>query len=936
MIGAVPDRPAGRTQRGPPTGVVTLLMTDIEGSTRLWEEYPEQTATALRRHDSLLRRAIEDNGGHVFKTVGDAFCAAFPSAREAALAAVTIQLALRAEPWPAPIELRVRMGLHTGASEERDRDYFGPVVNRAARLEAIAHGGQIVVSGVTTDLLDDVVQLRDLGQHRLKDLSQPERVFQIVIPGLDDEFPSLRSLDNPALTNNLPVQLTTFVGRLHEVEEVSALVEEHRLVTLTGAGGAGKTRLALQVAAELLDGSGDGVWFVDLGPVSDPQLVPLEVATSLGIRDEPGRAIVGTLLDALSRRRLLIVLDNCEHLVDACVPLVDKVLRACPEVHILATSRQALTVGGERIYRVPPLSLPDEGSSGASSEAVRLFLERSREHGQEVVLDEETAPFVTELCRRLDGMPLAIELACARLRSMTLEDLSARLDQRFALLTGGSRALMPRQRTLRGLIDWSYDLLSEPERQVLERLSVFAGSFDLDAADSVASTAEVEVFDIAGLVSSLTDKSLLFIDAETRSPRYRILETIREYAAAKLNDRGADAARSAHLAHAQHYLALAEEAAPQLRSRGQVMWLERLEAEYDNLRLAFRHLIDDENSDGEATRFAVALTRFWRIRHEAEGVDGLRTILGRDAPTRSTELQARALGSLASLLVRRSDQEARGCAEEALTISASLRQVDLRAELLITLTGSLLSSQNHAELDAVSQDALQAAHTTGNPDLIGRAHERRGTALSIMARPTDAAQSRTEFLEAIRWLRIAGDMASEAGATGNLAQLEITEGNYEAARDGWERAIAINRELGDDWAISVAISQLAALDWLRDDVSNARVHLKRSLQLSDRCGISAGFPYLFILFGLCGSRDGHAVEATLLFGASARQFDDLEITCEELEDRWRTKELTRLRDILGADFEATFERGRSMSITDACAIALADSPQTNRGFGSQI
>jgi predicted ATPase len=910
-------------------------MTDIEGSTRLWEEYPEQMATALRRHDSLLLRAIEDNGGHVFKTVGDAFCAAFPGAKEAALAAVAIQMALRTEPWPPPVELRVRMGLHTGACEERDGDYFGPVVNRAARLEAIAHGGQIVVSGITTDLLDDTVQLRDLGQHRLKDLSQPERVFQIVIPGRDEEFPPLRSLDNPALTNNLPVQLTTFVGRQHEVEEVSALVEEHRLVTLTGAGGAGKTRLALQVAAELLDGSGDGVWFVDLAPLSDPQLVPAEVASSLGIRDEPGRPVVGTLLDALSRRRLLIVLDNCEHLFDACVSLVDQVLRACPDVHVLATSRQALTVGSERVYRVPPLGLPDQGSSAASSEAVRLFIERSRESGRALVLDDQTAPVVTELCRRLDGMPLAIELACARLRSMSLKDLSDRLDQRFALLTGGSRASMPRQQTLRGLIDWSYDLLSEPERRVLERLSVFAGSFDLGAAEAVAFTTQVEVFDIAGLVGSLTDKSLLYIDADARSLRYRLLETIREYAAEKLTDCGADSARSARLAHAMHYLALAGEAAPQLRSKGQAMWLDRLDAEYDNLRLAFQHLIDDQNSDGEAVRFAVSLTRFWRIRHEAEGVEALRTVLARDTPSRSRELHARALSSLASLLVRRSDQEARRYAEEALTISASLPQVELRAELLITLTGSLLSSQDSAALDAVSQDAVQAAHTTGLPDLIGRAHERRGTALSIMARRTDTAQCRTEFQEAIRWLRNAGDRASEAGATGNLAQLELSEGNYEAARDGWERAVDINRELGDDWGMSVAISQLGALDWLRDDVLGARAHLKRSLQLTDHCGIPAGFPYLFILFGLCESRDGHVVEATLLFGASARLFDDQGITCEDLEDRWRSEELRRLRYALGDAFAPTFERGRSLSIADACAIALADRAEFDGASGSQ-
>ena len=585
------------------SGTVNLLVTGIEASARLWEEYPEEMAVAVRCHDDLLCLAIEDHMGCIFKQVSDSFYAVFPTASGAAQAAVAAQRTLSAaEPMPSPVELRVRIALHTGHCEERDGEYFGTAVDRLARLEAIAHGGQIIVSSTTAEILDEgpeQIPLCDLGEHRLKDLSRPEHVFQILAPGLQSDFPPLRSLDNPSLDNNLPAQLTSFVGRQREMAEVAELIASHRLVTITGAGGAGKTRLALAVAAEVCDGSGGGAWFVDLAPLSDPQFVPSEVATALRLRDNPSRPIVDHLIEVLGKRRLLIVLDNCEHLIDACIRLIDRVLRSCPGVHLLATSRFALGMGGEQLYRIPPLSLSDESSHDpASSEALSLFVERARDHHPDFVLDDTNLEAVVETCRRLDAMPLAIELACAQLRSMSLRDVAARLDQRFRLLNRGSRSALPRQQALQALIDWSYDLLSEPERIVFENLSVFAGGFDLAGAEAIAATDEIDSFQVDEIIGSLVDKSFVQHEYSAVSLHYGLQETIRHYGDERLISRSGHARNRARKAHATHFLRLAEEAKPHLRGPDQVDWLDRLEVEHDNFEVGHRDARRDVSPAG--------------------------------------------------------------------------------------------------------------------------------------------------------------------------------------------------------------------------------------------------------------------------------------------------------------------------------------------------
>ena len=490
-----------------PHGTVTLLFTDIVGSTQLWDTQPAAMAAALERHDEILRASITDSGGWVFKTVGDAFCASFATAEAAVLAAAQAQRALSAHPWSHETPIVVRIGVHTGACQERDGDYFGPPVNRVARLQSVAHGGQVVLSRVTAQLVADSlpagVELRALGEHRLKDLQRPEEVFQLVIHGLPDEFPPLRSLSDPLFQHNFPPQLTSFVGRTVQLEEVAALLTSSRLVTLVGAGGCGKTRLALQVPADLLDGDGDGVWFVDLAPLRDHEAVAPAMAAVLGIGEEPERDIVDSLAAGIGDRSMLVLLDNCEHLVDACAKLADVLLRGCPRLAILATSREPLSIDGEQTYRVPSLETP-AGSPDLEEllalESVQLLVQRARSYDATFEVTEGTAAAVAAICRRLDGIPLAIELVAARLSMMAPAEIERRLDDRFRLLASSSRSAVHRQQTLQASIDWSYDLLTGPQQAVLRRASVFVGAFDLAAAEAVCADDDVDHYDVVTLV----------------------------------------------------------------------------------------------------------------------------------------------------------------------------------------------------------------------------------------------------------------------------------------------------------------------------------------------------------------------------------------------------------------------------------------------------
>src|SRR3984957_11372356 len=541
---------------------VTFLFTDVEGSTALLGRLGDDGyVQVLAGHHALIRSALAAHDGQEVDTQGDAFFAVFSSPRGCVAAVLAMQQALADHAWPGGERVRVRMGIHCGEAARTATGLVGLEVHRAARVAAVAHGGQVLVSEAAAVLVRDGLPpgaaLADLGVHRLKDLGRPERIFQLVAPGLQAGFPPLRSLGNPALPNNLPAQLSVFIGRDREVAEVRVLLESSRLVTLTGAGGCGKTRLGLQVAAELLDGSGDGVWLAELAAVLDEDAGPAALCGAVRVAAPPGRPPLEALLDALAFQDVLIVLDNCDHLIGACAKTAEAILRRCPKVRLLATSREPLGIGGEAVYRVPSLSLPgpeDSDPAPGSCDAVALFADRARAQGVPLAADEQAGPLVVSVCRRLDGMPLAIELAAARLRSMSLAELAGRLDQRFRLLTGGSRTAVERQQTLAATVGWSYSLLTGAERMLLARLSVFAGGFGLDAAEAGCGAGDLDVLEVAGLLGSLVDKSLVVAEPAGGFLRYRLLETIRLFAAERLADAGEEEGAPVAAAHFAHFL----------------------------------------------------------------------------------------------------------------------------------------------------------------------------------------------------------------------------------------------------------------------------------------------------------------------------------------------------------------------------------------------
>ena len=559
-----------------PTGTVTLLLADVEGSTRLWETQPKEMTAALARLNQTVSETIAEHDGvrPVEQGEGDSFVAAFARASDAVAAALEMQRAPL-----APIRLRI--GVHTGEIQLRDEgNYAGPTINRTARLRDLGHGGQTLLSGATEAMVLDALPsdawLSDLGSHALRDLPRPERVIQLCHPDVVNAFPPLR-LSKAVVVQRLPVQLTSFVGRQEQLTQLRELLTQSRLLTLTGAGGAGKTRLAIQVAAGIAGEFGDGVWYVDLAPITDPELVPIIAARAFGLPDQPGRSTMDTLSHFVADRQMLVVLDNCEHLLDASAALVNALLGAAAKLTLLTTSREPIGVAGEMSWRVPSLPL--------GNEAIELFTDRARHARPEFVVTDENAAVVAEICRRLDGLPLAIELAAARVRALSLTEILDSLHDRFRLLTGGARTAVRRQQTLRASVDWSHTLLTEPERLLFRRLAAFLGGFDLDAAQAVAGSGDVQRYQVLDLLTLLVDKSLVVADENGGRSRYRLLETVRQYALEKLGESGeADVVRTRHR---DYYTALAA----LLDAPAGVNYEQRLdqaENEIDNLRTAVR------------------------------------------------------------------------------------------------------------------------------------------------------------------------------------------------------------------------------------------------------------------------------------------------------------------------------------------------------------
>lgn len=904
---------------------VTLLFTDIESSSRWWESHPESMRVALERHDRLLQGVIERAGGRVFKTVGDGLCSAFDSAPAAIVGAAEAQRVLAAEQWPAPIVLKVRIAVHTGSCERRAEDYLGPTVNRVARLVGIAHGGQTVLSAHTAALVEAELAgdsgLRDLGSHRLKDLGQPEHVFQLTVEGLPTEFPALRSLGNPDLANNLPQEVSSFVGREGELAAIRAALGQSRLVTLTGAGGCGKTRLALHVAAELLDGAGAGVWFVDLAPVSDPELVVTSVATAVGVREEPGRPLLETLVAALQPLSILVLLDNCEHLVEACAKVTDALLRGCAEVAILATSRESLGVDGEVTYRVPSLSVPSVGPLSADPaelagyEAVQLFIDRAGAHRSGFTLTPDNAAAVASICRRLDGIPLALELAAARTSSLSVAEIERRLDHRFGLLTVGRRAALPRQQTLGALVDWSYDLLNLAERSVLCQVAVFAGGWYLPAAEAICELDDELFVTIADVLTSLVEKSLVHVESAADAVRYRLLETVRHYALDQAVGAGVDADR-VRATHAHYFLELAETAAPYLKAAGQREWLARLEAEHDNLRTALWYLLGPGGAGVPALRMAVALREFWSMHgYYSEGAELLDAALSSPGDA-DLGLWSLALAGAGYMQEARADYAAaRVRFEEALQIARDHDDAATAADILRGLS-AIESRQNKPESAlALATESVDLARSAADPYVIAHSLERR--ALAVMQ--SDPAQSHADFAESLEYYRRIGNDHRLGLTLMNLGVLELGGGDIESAREHLEAAVKINEVLHDDGMLPYLWHNLGLIAVLQHDPTSARRLFTDALHAARRSGDQFSVAYIVLGLALTASQSGETDVAGVLHGAATGLLARVGATFETLEAELRSADHERVRGVLGDEgFRASFARGEEM---DSLAVA---------------
>jgi predicted ATPase/class 3 adenylate cyclase len=904
---------------------LTFLFTDIEGSTLLLRQVGQDAyARVLADHHRLIRAGIAAHGGREIATEGDGFFVVFASASDGVAAVVEMQVGLGEHEWPAGEQIRVRMGLHCGEAMETQTGLVGFDVHRASRVAGVAHGGQVVLSETAAALVRNVLgggtSLRDLGPHRLKDLGHPERLFQLQAPGLESEFPRLRSLDHPELANNLPARSATFIGRDRELAEVRGLVESSRLVTLTGAGGAGKTRLAWQVAAELLDGSGDGVWLVELAAVSDQAAVAAAIIDALGIAAQPGQSALGTLVDALASQETLIVLDNCEHLIDACADVVSAVLRSCHRVHVIATSREPVGVEGEAIYRVPSLSLPDleDVASPERSDAVALFLERVRAQGVDLVLDEASGPLVASVCRRLDGMPLAIELAAARLRSLSLVDLEQRLDHRFRLLTGGSRGALPRQQTLLATVQWSYSLLSSAEQTVLRRFSVFVDGFDLEAVEAVCGLDGIDGYEMADLLASLVDKSLVVAEPRGQGLRYQLLETIRQFAAERLIDQPQEAAALSR-AHLAYFLAVAEQAAPHLSGPDPGPWLRRLDTDQGNARRALENAINERGQTQTVLRLVKAMRRHWWMRsRRVEILAPILPVIERPEAREDPQLLGEALVSLTLAGIYVDLQTARRLAQQAVQIGRELDDAPLLVPALRALAYTYWFGGDAVSGLPVANESVQRAKALGDDLLLGESL----TVCLACTRAVDPANTDAVLREAVACLQRTNDLYMSAVLRNNASVDALHAGDFVAAREHLERAFEAFEAMGvANFNVRGNLGMV-----LREEgqLDQARELVEDGLRISRRAGDRYGLGYSLLCLALIAGDQNDWRRAAELHGA-AQSFLD------QIGQPWLVLYYARVREAsvdfaraaLSEDqFQRAYDRGYRLNSDTAIRLAL--------------
>jgi predicted ATPase/class 3 adenylate cyclase len=902
-----------------PTGTVTFLFTDLESSTRLWEQYPEAMNAALGRHNEILRDAIATHGGRVVKTTGDGVHAAFSTAHDALNAAVAAQLGFAVEPFDDIGGLGVRMGVHTCEVEFREGDYYGSGVNRAARLMSVAHGGQIVASAATADVgrdgLAEGITFTDLGEHRLRDLSRAERVFQVCAPGLASSFAPLASLD--AFPGNLPLQVTSFVGREREIDQTVAALREARVVTLTGVGGVGKTRLALQVAAEALPEFREGAWLIELAPVRDPDAVVDSHTLPFGVAPRAGQSATESLTEFLGGKQLLLVVDNCEHVLDPVAELLDAITHACPGVVILTTSREVLTIPGERIIGVPSLPSPpadaDLLTAGASA-AVTLFVDRAQAITVDFGLTAANARSVVQVCRRLDGIPLALELAAARVHVMSPAELASALDHRFDVLAGGRRGAVKRQQTLRATIDWSYDLLSEAQQRLLARLSVFAGGCTRDAAEAVCASDPITDRSVFGLLTELVERSLAVAEHAHPDTRYRLLETIREYAEERL----AEHAETEMLRnrHADYYVNAFHVLSESVFGPGEFQARQRIIAESENLHLAMAWALDSGNIELALTLLAPYHQTF-DFRFSIE-------VLTRDDATNHRQYPA-ALSTAAAYAALRGDLDAtEELCQQALTAADRLGDPDHWVAYGVPFALGIACFSIGAFQESVAHYERAAAVARSSQNRVWVAVALGSAALfAMMGGDSDtAAQLATEGLAAAREANSPGWIAqNQLALAGALAETDPARARVllrdsMAERDNlpfrtWTAAVLVAARVRDfDFALELAPQSIRDLHWIED-----RPQLAGIFNVVARCFVDRDPEAAAVLQGAARTLASSAVAPTTTESGPARGGMIVDLR-RETTQRLRT-------DLGGEGLDELRSRGAHMDIDQAVAYALS-------------
>ena len=915
-----------------PTGTVTFLFTDIEGSTKLAQEYPGEMPTLLARHNQILNESIESNHGFVFRIVGDSFSAAFNTASDALTAALKAQQKLQNEAWsPAPI--KVRMGIHTGTAKLKDDPhgafYEGyQTLALTQRIMSVGHGGQILLSQITYDLVKDKpgggTQLRDMGERRLKDIFKTEQIYQVVAPDLVSEFPPLTTIE--ILNHNLPAQLTSFIGRERELDEAKKLLSSTRILTFIGPGGTGKTRLSLQVAAEQFSEFKDGVWLIELAPLVNSTYIISTIASTFKLREAQGIPLMDIVANYLRGKQLLLILDNCEHLIEACAKISDELLHHCPNLKIIASSREALGIDGETIYRVPSLSLPDNGTSITSLldfEATRLFTERAGKANAHFILTKENALYVTQICERLDGIPLAIELAAARVKLFTPQQIAERLDDRFKLLTGGSRTALPRQQTLRALIDWSYQTLNETEQHVLRQLAVFSGGWTFEAAESVVG--EIEAME--GL-SGLVNKSLVNVEEQDGESRFQYLESVRQYAMEKLLESG-DGANARHR-HLAHFMEVSRRAQEKFGTAQRLIWVNRLELEHDNIRSALGWAL--ESKPESALRMVCSLAAFWLSRsYMTEGCNWCQAAISHAealslADPDMDSRRAQAYSALAMLSINHGDHHTgQTAAKKGVALARQLNNPLHMAQALHFLgMSSVFLGDVKLAFESLHESEAISRKFDYKDELASVLQSLAYATMEIHGSPA-AKQMQSYMEETLALSRGSVDPEAAVRREGILAKLAFYSGDLAEARKHADLMLDLHKEMGDQLSVTGHQSGMAHVARQLGNFEEALSLYRETLRDWQEIGHRGAVAHQLECFAFIAKAQEQGERAVKLMSAAEalREASSSPMTPQERVEY--DNEVASLRT--GMDeksFVLLWEEGRAMTMEQAIEYALQE------------